>query len=145
MLKWLTHRLPAGGTGHHSPLWTWEETATLCDEFFASEKGAPFAARDHEDLLRELIDSGTEDPLRWSAARVDQVLGTSGWDNHAPLAIRLDVPDLMRAFIPFAHNRSGIRNGLTADALAVIDEMAMGYRRDVLRDADYGDWEDRHA
>lgn len=145
LLKWLIARLPEGGSGHQLPVWTWEETAELCDEFFASEKGAPFDARDHGDVLRELMDSGTEDPLRWSAARVDQALATSGWDNHAPLAIRLDVPDLLRAFIPFAHNRLGIRDGLTADALAVVDEMAMGYRRDVLRDADYGDWEDRYA
>lgn len=145
LLKWLTHRLPAGGNGHHSAVWTWEETKELCDEFFASEKGAPFDGRDHGDLLSELMDSGTEDPLRWSAARVDQVLGTSGWDNHVSLAIRLDVPDLLRAFIPFVHNRSGIREGLTADALAVVDEMAMAYRRDVLRDADYVDWEDRYA
>ncbi|MCV7269423.1 hypothetical protein [Mycolicibacterium doricum] len=145
LLKWLTFRLPAGGIGFRSPVWTWEETAELCGEFFASEKGAPFDVRDHGDLLRELMDSGTENPLCWSAARVDQVLESPEWDTYAPLEVRLDVPDLLRAFISFAHNRSGIREGLTVDALAVVDETAMRYRRDVLRDADSVDSEDRFA
>lgn len=144
LLRWLTFRLPAGGNCHQSPAWTWEATAPLCEEFFASEKGEPFDARDHGDLLRELMESGTEDPLRWSAARVDQVLGSSGWDTYAPLEVRLDVPDLLRAFIPFVHSRSGIRDGLTAEAIAVVDEMAMSYRREVLRDADW-DADGRYA
>jgi hypothetical protein len=38
----------------------------------------------------------------------------------------LDVPALLRVYVPFAHAQSGIRDGLTAEALAVIDEMSPG-------------------
>ena len=145
LLQWLTNRLPEGGEGYRSPGWDWEATGQLCGEFFATEKGAPFDGRVHGDLLQEIMESGTEDPLRWSAARVDQVLDSTAWDACAPLAVRLDVPDLLRAFIPFAHSRSGIRDGLTEQALAVVDDMAMGYRREVLRDSDYWDSDDRYA
>jgi hypothetical protein len=41
----------------------------------------------------------------------------------------LDVPELLRAFVPFAHAQSGIRDELTAEALAVIDEMSPGHER----------------
>jgi hypothetical protein len=34
-----------------------------------------------------------------------------------------------RAFVPFAHAQSGIRDELTAEALAVIDEMSPGHKR----------------
>jgi hypothetical protein len=42
--------------------------------FFASPSGAPFDDFCSEELLQELIDSGTGDPFRWSAARIARVL-----------------------------------------------------------------------
>ena len=38
-----------------------------------------------------------------------------------PLAMVLETPDLLKHFIPFAHARSGMRDELTAEALAAID------------------------
>ena len=49
----------------------------------------------------------------------------------------LEVPELLRAFIPFAHAQSGIREELTSEALAVIDEMAPAYKQAVLDKAEY--------
>ncbi|GAH37055.1 unnamed protein product, partial [marine sediment metagenome] len=49
----------------------------------------------------------------------------------------LDAPDLLRAFIPFAHAQSGIRDELTSRTLAVIDALRSSYKRDVLRRANY--------
>ena len=39
--------------------------------------------------------------------------------------------------MPFAHSQSGIRDELTAEALAVIDEMASGYKQEVRDKAEY--------
>ena len=50
----------------------------------------------------------------------------------------LDAPDLLRAFIPFAHAQSGIRDEPTSRALAVIDALRTGYKREVLRQAQWG-------
>jgi len=48
---------------------------------------------------------------------------------HVSLASVLDVPELLRAFVPFAHAKSGIREELTDEALTVIDEMGPGRKR----------------
>jgi hypothetical protein len=49
----------------------------------------------------------------------------------------LDAPDLLRAFIPFAHAQSGIRGELTSRTLAAIDALRTNYKRKVLREANY--------
>jgi hypothetical protein len=52
---------------------------------------------------------------------------TASFGEGASLQSVLDVPELLRAYIPFAHAQSGIRDELTAEALAVIDEMSPGH------------------
>jgi hypothetical protein len=112
----------------------------LVRSFFASRSGARFKLLYTEELLQELIESGSGDPLRWSAARIARVLdGTPFYDEHVPLMSVLEIPELLRAFVPFAHSQSGIRDELTAKALAVIDEKGPVYRRAVLEKAEY--WE----
>ena len=89
-------------------------------------------------MLQELIGSGTGDPLRWSAARIARVLdGLPLYGHHLPLRSVLEVPELLRAFVSYAHSQSGVREELTAKALAVIDEMALAYRREVMDKAEY--------
>jgi hypothetical protein len=120
--------MPEGGQRYESPSWDSESTVALRDQFFASPAGAPFDDYEHRELLLELLDTGAGDPLRWSAARMAQVFaGPCG--EHSSLRAVLDVPELLRAFVPFAHAQSGIRDELTAEALAVIDEMSPGYKR----------------
>lgn len=121
LVQWLVGRLPDGGDLYQSPIWGRDASRALLDEFFASEAGAVFDSRDHRYLLQELTESGTADPLRWSAARVERVLESPLSEGDHPLKVLLDVPDLLRAFIPFAHERSAIRQGLTARALAALD------------------------
>jgi hypothetical protein len=53
------------------------------------------------------------------------------------LEVALDAPDLLRAFIPYAHAQSGIRDGLTAQTLATVDALRSSYKREVLRQAKY--------
>ena len=89
-------------------------------------------------MLLELFDSGTGDPLRWSAARIAQVLnGLPFYNEHISLVNVLEIPELLRAFIPYAHALSGIREKLTSEALAVIDELSPAYKQAVLDKAEY--------
>lgn len=71
-------------------------------------------------------------------ARIARVLdGVPLYGEHIPLEEVLEVPELLRAFVPFAHAESGIRDELTAEVLAVINEMGPAYRREVLDKAEY--------
>ncbi|MCV7263568.1 hypothetical protein H7J82_11120 [Mycolicibacterium poriferae] len=122
LVHWLTHRLPAGGTPYQSPEWDSGDLSELCDEFFASEDGARFTRRRHGVLLEELLSEG--DPLRWSVAKIEHLFRHGLRDSAEPLAVVLETPQLLKSFIPFAHARSGIRDELTAEALAAIDARA---------------------
>ena len=76
--------------------------------------------------------------MRWSAARIAQVLnGIPSYDEHMPFANVLAIPELLRAFIPFAHAQTVIREKRTAEALAVIDEMAPAYKQAAVDKAEY--------
>jgi hypothetical protein len=140
LVEWLVTHLPEGGVKFETPEWDWASLSKLVRSFFASRSGAWFKLLYTEELLQELIESGSGDPLRWSAARIARVLdGTPFYDEHVPLMSVLEIPELLRAFVPFAHSQSGIRDELTAKALAVIDEKGPVYRRAVLEKAEY--WE----
>ncbi len=136
LVRWLLGRLPEGGEGR-PPASDLEFDEQLSDRFFASRSGAPFTESGHRELLMELFESGSGDPLRWSAARVHQALDDPYYDDYLrlPLEVVLDVPDLLRAFVPYAHVLSGIREELTAQALGVIDELRSGYKKEILEQA----------
>jgi hypothetical protein len=142
LVQWLIRHMPEGGDNYEEPSWDAPETRDVPDQFFASPSGTPFNDFDHRDLLLELVDAGTGDPLRWSSARIAKALGNTSYIAAISLESALDVPDLLRAFVPFAHARSGIRDELTAEALAVIDEMAPRYERRVLEAPQYQDGAD---
>ena len=144
---------PGRTTGHWSSGWSigypkvantdrrpgdWESNEELCDRFFATDSAAPFTDSSHRELLLELFDSGTGDPLRWSAgARRTELGGAPYLDDYIPLEVALDAPDLLRAFIPYAHAQSGIRDELTSRTLAMVDALRSSYKREVLRQAEY--------
>ena len=135
-VQWLVGRLPDGGK-HRSPAGEPESNEELCDRFFATDSAGPFTDSGHRELLLKLLETGTGDPLRWSAARVEQAIGgTPYFEYNIPLEVALDAPDLLRAFVPYAHAQSGIRDELTSRTLAVIDALRSRYKRDVLRRAD---------
>jgi hypothetical protein len=143
LVEWLIQLMPAGGSGVHVPQWDPAQEAEVRGRFFASLVGMPFDDPDHRELLELCIDEGTGDPLRWSAARLRQLLDSAGvHDDVIPVDVQLDVPELLRAFVPFAHAESGIRQELTAEALAAIDQEADHYRAIVLEEAQYRDYSD---
>lgn len=81
--------------------------------------------------------------MRWSAARVEHAIGGTPYlEDHIPLEVMLDAPDLLRAFIPYAHAQSGIRDELTSRTLATLDTLRSGYKREVLKEAKYWDLDD---
>ena len=111
-----------------------------CEGFFATAAAAPFTDFDHRTLLLELFETGSGDPLRWSAARVERAIGGTFYlDDITPLEVALDAPDLLRAFIPYAHAQSGIRDELTSQTLTMVDALRSSYKREVLRSYRYLD------
>lgn len=127
LVQWLLGRLPEGGE-RRSPAGDWEANDELCDEFFATSSAGPFTDHSHRELLLELFETGTGDPLRWSSARVEQAVGGAAYNEDGiPLEVALDAPDLLRAFIPYAHAQSGIRDELTAPTLAMVDALRSSY------------------
>jgi hypothetical protein len=137
LVQWVIGRLPEGGE-RRPPAGGWESNEELCDRFFATGPAAPFTDSSHRELLLELFETGTGDPLRWSAARVVQAIGGTPYiEDNIPLEVALDAPDLLRAFVPYAHAQSGIRDELTSRTLAMVDALRSSYKREVLRQAKY--------
>lgn len=138
LLTWLIRHLPENGAKYLPPPVDFEQNEELADAFFASPASVPFNARDYRELLLELLDTGTGDPLRWSARRVEYALLTSSYGGgYISTATVLNVPEILRAYIPFAHAQSGIRAELTAAAIAVVDQMAKSYKQEVLDWSEY--------
>jgi hypothetical protein len=133
LVRWMVSRLPEGGE-RRSPAGEWESSEALCDGFFATSSAAPFTDPGHREVLIELFETGTGDPMRWSAARVERAIGGTPYsDDYIPLEVVLDAPDLLRAFIPYAHAQSGIRDELTSHTLATVDALSSSYKREVLK------------
>ncbi|MDO3634416.1 hypothetical protein [Mycolicibacterium arseniciresistens] len=141
LVRWLIRHLPEGGTAFYPPFWKWEDTAVVLGQFFESTAGRRFRGSDYRELLTVLLESGTADPLRWSRLRIRGALSDSSYCDHdLQLEVLINAPELLRAYVPFAHAQSGIRDGLTAEALTAIDESAPGYHEEVIKWArDHGD------
>ncbi len=134
LLRWLTGQLPDGGQPFDRRRQDWRETAELVDSFFDSPQGARFDRAEFEEVLEELMDEGTGDPLRWSGYRIRHMFrGFPDDDREWSLDTVLRIPALLRAFIPFAHERSGIRDELTARAFAALDDVQTSIEERVRR------------
>ncbi|MBJ7341835.1 hypothetical protein [Mycolicibacterium sp.] len=131
-LRWVITLLPEGGHPYMGPS---NAASELLDGFFASPAGAPFVDVDYRAFLDQLCETGCGDPSRWSVRRISDILRDPFPDDGVPLEIALDAPTLLRAFIAFAHADSGIRQELTDDAIAVIDEMSLDYKRRLVAEA----------
>ncbi|MGU3499425.1 hypothetical protein [Mycobacterium sp. C31M] len=126
LVEWLTSRLPEGGEHFQRGEHDWRVSAEVVDAFFASPAGTRFDRGEFGDVLDELIETGTGDPLRWSARRIKYSLSDGifvGYDQERELEAQLRIPALLRAFVPVAHSRSGIGDDLTAQTLSAIDDV----------------------
>jgi len=136
LVEWITRGLPEGGTGYQRPQWDSAALARLTDVFFASPYGARFDDPDHRGLLESLLWYGTDygpgDPLRWSPVRVEILL--DDWIPRkivAPADYLAKAPDLLRAFVRFAHAETGLRSELTEETLAAIDDWEPQYQQTI--------------
>jgi Domain of unknown function (DUF6398) len=136
LVEWAARMLPGGGAGYQRREWTDDDRQELVDRFFDSPSGAGLDDAERRDLLETLLwfgtDYGTGDPWRWSPVRVEMLL--ADW---LPRKVVADVtylakaPDLLRAFVRFAHGETGIRQQLTDEALAAIDQWEPEYQRTI--------------
>lgn len=134
LIEWVTRGLPGGGSGYQRPEWDSARTAQLADRFFASRWGRSLDDDDHRGLLESLLWYGTDygpgDPVRWSGVRVEILF--MDWLPRkvvAPIDFLANAPELLRAFVRFAHIESGVRAELTEQTLAAIDAYAPQYQR----------------
>jgi hypothetical protein len=136
LVEWITRGLPEGGSGYHRPQWTAGQLAEVADRFFTSSEGAQLSERDHRELLDSILWFGTNvgpgNPLRWSPVRVELLL--VDWIPRKLVAPAEDlalVPDLLRAFIRFAHRSLRLRPVLTDEALTAVDSWEPAYRETI--------------
>jgi len=125
LVRWLTSRLPEGGEHFPRRDHDWRVVAEVVESFFASPAGMRFDRAEFEDVLDSLMEMGTGDPLRWSVFRVKYSLsnGLYDYDREHEVETQLRIPALLRAFVPVAHARSGIRDDLTMQTLSAIDDV----------------------
>jgi hypothetical protein len=136
LVEWITRGLHAGGTGYQRPQWDSADLARLTDRFFASPFGVGLDDPDHRGLLESLLWYGTDygpgDPLLWSLVKVEILL--DDWIPRkivAPAEYLAKAPELLRAFIRFAHADVGLRSDLTDETLAAIDDWEPQYQQTI--------------
>lgn len=139
LVEWMLRQLPAGGTAPERKEWSEEETAAIAADFFASPFGAPLDHADQRGLMDSVLWFGTDyatgDPFRWSPVTVEMLL--DDWFPRKVVAAPsylTKLPELVRAFIRYCHDRQGIRAALTVETLAAVDRYEPGYQR-VIRTA----------
>lgn len=126
VVKWLAARLPDGGRQYLSSDAD-PSPSDVVEAFFASPEGERFSLDEFGEMLEQLIGMRSGDPLRWSTFRVIYAAGDlpNGW--YEPVETVLRLPALLRAFVRYAHERSGISAEPTAQTLAMIDEVQKGF------------------
>lgn len=133
LVEWMVRMLPAGGEAPEVKEWTADETAAVADAFFASPFGAGLDD-DHRGLLESVLwfstGYATGDPWRWSPVTVEMLM--ADWFPRkviAEPAYLAKLPDLVRAYIRYCHDRSDIRADLTEETLAAVDRWEPEYLR----------------
>lgn len=136
LVEWVLRQLPSGAVAPERREWSEEETAAIAADFFASRYGAAVDHDDERSLLETVLWFGTDyatgDPFRWSPVTVELLL--DDWFPRkvvAEPAYLSKLPDLVRAFIRYSHDRLGIRAALTAETLAAVDHYEPGYQRTI--------------
>ena len=134
MVEWMLRLLPEGGVRPERPEWSDEQRAELAGDFFTSPFGVNLDDADHrlllESVLTYAIDYGVGDPLLWSEIRVETLL--LDWFPRKVVAepsFLTKLPELLRAYISYAHDRSGVSDDLTAEPLLALEDLAPDYQR----------------
>ncbi len=134
LIEWMTRLLPEGGRGYERPEWSERAQKQLTRAFLASDHGGRFDDPDHRGLLESILWYGTDygpgDPLHWSPVAVEILL--LDWIPRklvAPSIYLAKAPDLLRAFVRYAHAERGIRAERTEETIAAIDAHEPEYQK----------------
>jgi hypothetical protein len=129
MIEWLLRHLPAGGAGHVRQEWSEADRVRLLDDFAGSPFGAVKgltrdAVRDLADpLVFFACDFGPGDPLRWSSVSCEIVL--DDWYPRkvfgTPVSVMRRLPEVLAAFVKFAHDRKGLSPDITVETLESVE------------------------
>lgn len=143
LVEWLIRKLPTGGVLPARQEWSDDALRSLAADFFGSRFGDALDHPDERGLLDSVLWFGTDygpgDPLRWSPVNVEILM--SDWFPRkivAEPAYLAKMPELLRAFIRYAHDRSGIRATLTSETLAAVDTWEPDYQRLIRSDRPQG-------
>jgi hypothetical protein len=143
LVEWMLRHLPEGGQVAGSVEWSDEQIAAIADDFFASPFGRPLDREDERSLLDSILWFASSytggDPYRWSNVRVEMLL--EDWFPRkivAPTPYLAKMPDVLRAYVRYCHDRLGIRAALTADTLAAIDHHEPEYQRLIRSEREQG-------
>ncbi|WP_157953108.1 hypothetical protein [Nocardioides allogilvus] len=127
LVEWMLRMMPAGGAAPDWKEWSAEETTAVAAEFFASRFGAAFDDDERRTLLESVLwfctGYATGDPWRWSPVTVEMLL--ADWFPRKVIAepsYLAKLPDLVRAYIRYCHDRNDIRADLTTETLAAVDQ-----------------------
>lgn len=136
VIEWLIRSLPEGGTGYELPEWEPEQLEEITREFLGSPFAPPHVDRDHEDLMDSVLwfasGYGPGDPFHWSPVSVEILL--VDWFPRKVLAdpdYMAQLPNLLRGFIRYCHDRTGIRPELTLETLAAVDYWEPEYHEQI--------------
>ena len=142
LVEWIMRALPDGGQGYVRPVWDADQRTELAYEFATSPPakalGMPLSRemlRIGESLVRFGCSTATGDPLRWSPVSVEMALvdwyPRNVFDLGPDLMQR--VPEMMGAFVRFAHDRKQIPSYLTEETLAAVERWTPEYLEAAMR------------
>jgi len=131
LLSWMLTLLPEGGTASQAREWSEAEVAEI-DRSFRTSSYADGLSDHAVDLLDPFLwlasSYAGNDPLRWSPVRGEVFLADLfARKVAAPTVEMWAFPDLLRAFVRFAHAERGIDRALTEETLAAITEWEPDY------------------
>jgi hypothetical protein len=133
LVEWMVRMLPTGGVTPEPKDWSLEDRAKVVGAFFASPFGAPVDGEDERSLLESVVwfSTGylTGDPWRWSPVTVEMLTEWFPRKVIAEPAYMVKLPRLLRAYIRYCHDRNGVRDELTEETLAAVDQYEPMYLR----------------
>lgn len=134
LLEWAMRLMPTGGRGYERDEWSEEQIGQLARDFVRSDFATHLPKSDLKEIATVLIEFGigwsTGDPLDWSPTKVELLL--IDWIPDRLLVghdFLKKIPEVMRAFVRFAHQRKGIGSYLTDETLTAINEFEPRYRK----------------
>lgn len=139
LVEWATSLLPAGGTAPVGQEWTRADVESITANFFASPEGSVHDTADNRELLDLLLDFRVnhrgDDPLRWSAAVLEDTLTWIPGHLLVDTGFLDPIPDLLETWVPYAHRVRGVDPTQSAQVMVALVDLSTDFF-DALDDLD---------